>query len=121
MSAPANASLPEKAKRRIPGAEVTRLLLGIVIVLGILYGQQAYGMLTQNSRIEPSLLQDGMVNVVVVLNFEPERFHNERLATYGMFSGRDGSVRRVRLRQVSQENLRALASLPWVGRLEPLR
>jgi hypothetical protein len=108
-------------RRKLPKAEITRLLLGVLIVLGILYGQHAFGTLTRGSRINPAIQRDGMVDVVAVLNFEPERFHNERLAAYGMFSGRDGSVSRIRLRQVSQESLQALASLPWIDRLEPLR
>ncbi|CAH1689560.1 conserved hypothetical protein [Hyphomicrobiales bacterium] len=108
-------------KRRLPLREIARLSLGVVIIGGILFGQQAFGMITRDTRIDPAITRDGLVDVIVVLNFEPERFHNERLARLGMFSGRDGSTRRVRLRQVTQANLNALASMPWIGALEPLK
>jgi hypothetical protein len=61
------------------------------------------------------------VDVVVVLAFQPERFHNERLAAYGVFGGRDRAVNRIRLQHVTPENLRRLARLAWVERIEPRR
>ncbi|MBS7700651.1 MULTISPECIES: hypothetical protein [unclassified Chelatococcus] len=112
---------PTPLKRRLPLKEIARLSLGVVIIGGILFGQQAFGMITRDARVDPAIVREGLVDVLVVLNFEPERFHNERLARLGMFSGRDGSTRRVRLRQVTQDNLRALSSLPWIGALEPLK
>jgi hypothetical protein len=56
-----------------------------------------------------------------VMDFTPERFHTERLSTYGVFAGRDKAVNRVRLRMVSPENLRLLAGLVWVAKIEPGR
>jgi hypothetical protein len=50
-----------------------------------------------------------------------ERFHSERLAQYGVFAGRAGGANRVRLRMVSPDNLRRLANIVWVARIEPLR
>ncbi len=63
----------------------------------------------------------GPRNVVVVLDFTPERFHSERLAQFGVFAGRDGAVNRIRLRMVGPDNLRRLANLVWVTRVEPMR
>ena len=56
--------------------------------------------------------------MVAVLNFTPERFHTERLAQYGVFAGRDGAVNRIRLRMVTPDNLRKLARLAWISRIE---
>lgn len=109
----------DKGRRLNP--DMLKLVLGIAIVAGTLWGQQAYGFLTRESRIDPKVPREGLVNVVAVVGFEPERFHNERLATYGMFSGRDGSLKRIRLRQVSQDQLAGLASLPWIETVEPLK
>jgi hypothetical protein len=109
------------SRRRGLNPDLLKLALGIAIVAGTLWGQQAYGFLTRESRIDPSVPRAGLVDVVAVVGFEPERFHNERLATYGMFSGRDGSLRRIRLRQVSQDQLAGLASLPWIDTVEPLK
>ena len=55
------------------------------------------------------------------MDFTPERFHTERLSTYGVFAGRDKAVNRVRLRMVSAVNLHRLAGLVWVSRIEPAR
>jgi hypothetical protein len=57
----------------------------------------------------------------VVLDFMPERFHTERVTSYGVFAGRDGALNRIRLRTVSPENLAELAAIPWVARIEPLK
>ena len=58
------------------------------------------------------------VNVIVVLDFTPENFHNERLRRYGVFAGRDRSVNRIRLRMVTPDNVRGLARIVWVSRVE---
>lgn len=99
-----------------------QLLAGIVLIALILFGQALAGMATATGRLDPALQNPaGPVNVVVVMNFIPERFHTERLSAYGVFAGRDKSVSRVRLRMVSPENLRRLAGLVWVTRIEPAR
>ena len=98
---------------------ITRLVLGALLILAILFGQDLIGVATAASRLDPALRDTtGPVNVVVVLDFTPERFHNERLARYGVFAGRDRSVSRIRLRNVTPENLRRLSAIVWVGRIE---
>ena len=109
--------LPPRPLRR---PELRNLLAGIVLLLAVLYGQPIYGLLTAAERVDRRLLDAAApVDVVVVLPFQPERFHNERLAQYGVFSGRDRAVNRIRLRHVTPENLRSLAHLPWIERVEP--
>jgi hypothetical protein len=104
------------------GGPATRLVIGMVLISTILFGQTVYGAITSSGRIDDALRNpSGPSAVVVVLDFTPERFHNERLASYGVFSGRDGSVGRIRLRNVSPDNLAALSRLAWVSRIEPLR
>ena len=51
----------------------------------------------------------------------PDRFHSERIREYGAFAGRDGTLNRIRLRNVSPDNLRRLANIPWVARIEPMK
>ena len=87
-----------------------------------MFGQDIVGAATAFRRLDPVLANPaGSSDVVAVLSFTPERFHNERLANYGVFAGRDGAVNRVRLRRVTPQNLRRLAGLAWVSRIEPLR
>ena len=43
------------------------------------------------------------------------------VAAYGTFAGRDGALNRYRLRSATPENLRQLAAIPWVARIEPMR
>jgi hypothetical protein len=96
--------------------------LGVALIGAVLFGQQLYGMATAHSRLDPSLQGATMPsNVVVILDFMPERFHNERVAEYGVFAGRDGALNRIRLRMVNPQNLRRLAELPWVARIEPMK
>ena len=98
-----------------------RVAWGVALILFVLFGQHVYGMATAGSRLDPALQgATGPRNVVVVLDFTPERFHNERIAEHGVFAGRDKAINRIRLRFVSPTNLRRLAAIPWVARIEPL-
>jgi hypothetical protein len=111
-----------RRQRFLLGPDARRFALGIVLIILILWGQQLYGWATSNARLDPSLRNaDGPKNVIVVLGFTPERFHNERISQYGVFAGRDGALNRIRLRMVSPANLASLASVPWVARIEPLK
>jgi hypothetical protein len=111
------------ARRRGPrlGREGGKIAAGILLIALVVFGQDLVGAATASRRLDPALANPaGPSNVVAVLNFTPERFHNERLATYGVFAGRDGAVNRVRLRLVTPSSLRQLARLAWVSRIEPL-
>ena len=96
-----------------------RLALGALLIAVILWGQDLVGIATAAGRLDPALREAvEPVNVVVVLDFTPERFHNERLQRYGVFAGRDKAVNRLRLRMVTPENLRALSRIVWVSNIE---
>jgi len=103
-------------------ADGRRFIAGAAVLAVILYGQTVYGMATASSRLDPALRNaTGPSNVIVVLDFMPDRFHNERVAQYGTFAGRDGSLNRLRLRYVTPENLRALSEVAWISRIEPFK
>ena len=108
--------------RLLIGPDGRRFISGLFLIAVILFGQEVYGMVTASRRLDP-LLRGATVpsNVVVVLDFMPERFHNERVAEYGTFAGRDGALNRIRLRFVSPENLRALSKVAWISRIEPFK
>jgi hypothetical protein len=108
--------------RLLIGPDARRFISGVLLIAVILFGQQVYGMATASGRLDP-VLRGATVpsNVVVVLDFMPERFHNERVAEYGTFAGRDGALNRLRLRFVSPDNLRALSKVTWIARIEPLK
>ena len=115
--------LPHAAGRRIwPGAEARKMIVGIVLIVAVVWGQQLYGMATASGRLDASLRNPtGPSNVIVVLDFMPDRFHSERIREYGAFAGRDGTLNRIRLRNVSPDNLRRLANIPWVAGIEPTK
>ena len=124
MSAPADASTDSASasRRLLLGPEGRKFIAGIVLIAVILWGQQLYGMATAARRLDPSLRDpSGPSNVIVVLDFMPDRFHSERIREYGAFAGRDGALNRIRLRNVSADNLHRLAGIPWVARIEPLK
>ncbi len=107
--------------RLLIGIDGIRLLAGISLILVVVFGQDVYGIATSNHRLDPSLREvSGPRNVIVVLNFAPERFHNERISEYGVFAGRDGALNRIRLRMVSPKQLHELADIAWIARIEPL-
>ena len=105
----------------LPGPDVRKIIAGVLLIVLVLFGQQLYGRVTAAGRLNPAL--DGATgprNVIVVLDFIPDRFHNERVAEYGVFAGRDGTLNRIRLRNVSPDSLARLAAVAWVARIEPL-
>ncbi len=124
MSAPADdrprpGGRPRRLRLSPDGA---KLVAGIVLIAAVLWGQELYGWATAGRRLDPSLRDaTGPRNVIVVLDFMPDRFHSERIREYGLFAGRDGALNRMRLRNVGPDNLRRLADIPWVARIEPLR
>ena len=105
----------------VPGPEARKIAAGIALIVLVLFGQDLYGRATASGRLDPAL-RDATTprNVVVVLGFMPDRFHNERVAEYGVFAGRDGALNRIRLRNVSPDSLSRLAAVPWVARIEPM-
>ena len=121
--APADASFPAgRSSRLLLGRDGRKILIGILLIALVVFGQKFYGMATAASRLDPALRDAAEPkNVIVVLDFMPDRFHNERIAAYGTFAGRDGALNRYRLRGVTPENLRQLAAIPWVARIEPMR
>lgn len=121
MSATQSA-LANFSRSALAGPEVRKIAIGILLILLVLFGQQTYGWITSSNRLDPLLRgAKGPSNVVVVLTFQPDRFHNERISEYGAFAGRDGALNRIRLRNVSPDNLARLASVSWVARIEAMK
>ena len=59
------------------------------------------------------------VNILVVLPFEPERFHVQLMQTYGRVSGTQ--EKSVEVRGVKRTDLTTVARPYWVRRVEPLQ
>ena len=111
-----------RSRRLMFGRDGRKIAFGIVLIALILFGQQFYGAATRNGRLDPALREASSPrNVVVVLDFMPDRFHNERVQQYGVFAGRDGALNRMRLRNVTPERLAQLAAIPWIARIEPMK
>jgi hypothetical protein len=122
MSDPAPPRRGSRSRRLMLSPDGQKIIAGIVLIALILFGQQFYGMATMNSRLDPALREaSGPRNVIVILDFMPDRFHNERVQQHGAFAGRDGALNRMRLRNVSPEKLAQLASIPWIARIEPMK
>jgi hypothetical protein len=118
----ASVSSSGPSRRLLLGPEGRKFVAGVMLIVLILWGQQIYGVATKTGRLDPSLRDpSGPSNVIVVLDFMPDRFHSERIREYGAFAGRDGTLNRIRLRNVSPENLNGLANIPWVSRIEPMK
>ena len=111
-----------RSRRLLFGPDGRKIIFGIVLIALILFGQQLYGMATADTRLDPSLQgATDAQNVIVILDFQPDRFHNERVQQYGVFAGRDGALNRMRLRNVTPDKLGQLAAIPWIARIEPMK
>jgi len=103
------------------GPDGRKIAAGIALIALVLFGQDLYGRATASGRLDPAQHNaTAPRNVIVVLGFMPDRFHNERVAEYGVFAGRDGALNRIRLRNVTPDGLARLAAVPWVARIEPM-
>ena len=60
------------------------------------------------------------VNILVTLPFPPERFHFQRLQTYGRVSGAT-EANALEVRGVKRVDLTTIARHYWVRRVEPLQ
>ena len=98
------------------------LLIGVIIVATVLFGDDMVGSLTSGDRVAPEVYDTtaSYYDVVVILPFEPERFHIERLSAQGVYSGRDEELNRIRLQRVTDKQLSHLSNLNWVDRIEPM-
>jgi hypothetical protein len=116
---PGGASRPRSI---LLGPEARKIAIGVALIALTLFGQQFYGWATSGGRLDPALRgATERRNVIVVLDFMPERFHSERIQQYGAFAGRDGALNRIRLRNVTPERLTELAAIPWVARIVPMK
>ncbi|MGH9051978.1 MAG: hypothetical protein ACRDWX_02995 [Acidimicrobiia bacterium] len=61
---------------------------------------------------------EGRVDVLVELNFPPERFHILVMQDYGRVTGTEGEA--VEVRGISLEGVQELARKFWVRRIRPL-
>ena len=102
---------------------LARLAVPAAIAVAVLGAPPAYGQLTATQRISPALereLGDGspLYSVSVELPFQAEYYHIHRLQEIGTVAGVQG--RRVRVLQLSQDQVREVASFYWVERVDVL-
>lgn len=96
-----------------------RPIIGIVLVLALTVGDDALGWATAGGKLDPELRSvDQRADIVVTMDFEPERFHAEILSTLGVFAGRGETNSQIRLRSVRPENVRTVSRLFWVESVE---
>ena len=102
---------------------LARLVAPALIAIAVLGAPAAYGQLTASQRISPALareLNDGspLYAVSVVLPFQPEYYHVHRLQDIGTVAGVQGH--RVRVLQLTADQVREIASFYWVERVDVL-
>jgi hypothetical protein len=100
-----------------------RLLVPALAAVAVIGSPYLYGQMTAESRITPALqheLGDGSYaySVLVDMNFQPEAFHIQQLQAIGTVAGVTGH--RVRVLQLTADQVREIASFYWVSRVEPL-
>lgn len=101
-----------------------RPVIGIVLLAVILTAAPIYGRVTAGGKIDPGVSRTApTVNVIVDLTTDVGNFHQNTLADFGVFGGRDRNSlsdrSRVRLQNVTQDRLDALTRIYWVEKIEP--
>lgn len=101
-----------------------RPLLGVLLIVIILMAGPLYGRTQSAGKISPEISRDAaVVTIIVDLPVDVQTFHRVVLQEHGVFSGRDRNNptdrSRVRLQNVTQENLDKLANFYWVVAIEP--
>lgn len=91
----------------------------LIAVVGLIVGWQIWLSATAAGKIADGIPEDRRrVDVLVTLNFPPERFHIQKFQQLGRVSGTSGNS--VQVRGVNQADITALARPFWVKRVEPL-
>src|ERR1700733_11430186 len=91
----------------------------LLAVLAVYLGWQLWLTLAAPGKIAAGFPSVGeKVNIVVVLQFPPERFHVQLFQAYGRVSGAQDNA--VEIRGVKRADLAAIARPYWVTRIEPM-
>ncbi len=101
-----------------------RPVIGVTVLALILLAAPVFGRVTSGGKVSDDVSRSApTVNVIVDLTTEAGTFHREVLSDLGVFGGRDrnnmADRTRVRLQNVSQEDLDALTRLYWVEGIDP--
>ena len=102
--------------REVLGSRRFHILLAIA---GCYLAWQVWLTIAAPQKIAGLAGAPGKVNILVTLPFPPERFHVQRLQTYGRVSGTQDNA--VEVRGVKRDDLRTVARPYWVTRVEPLK
>lgn len=91
----------------------------VIGVVAAIIGWQAWLSVSAAGKLADAIPQDKRrVDVLVTLQFPPERFHIQKFQKLGRVSGSSGNS--VQVRGVNRADLRKLARPFWVERVEPL-
>ena len=94
----------------------TKILAGVIAAM---IGWQIWLSMAAAGKIADGIPTDTRrVDVLVTLDFPPERFHIQKFQQIGRVSGTSGNS--VQVRGVNRAELSALARPFWVERVEPL-
>lgn len=102
---------------------LSRLAIPALLAIVVLEAPPLYGAITADFRLSAPLkeqLKDGSYaySVVVELGFQPEYFHIRRMQQIGTVAGVEG--RRIRVLQLTAQQVREIAGFYWVKRLRSL-
>lgn len=101
-------------------ASLSRIVLGVVLIATMYAGPQAYGLATAGGKVHECLAASTTPqDVVVKLPYIPGPTQIEDLQRYGRYGGSGGDLQNVVLLGVPPQNVKLLARLYWVDRVDP--
>lgn len=102
------------------GAAYGRIGLGLLLLIVMYMGPQAYGMATAGDKLQQCLRgTDTPHDVTVALSFIPGPTQIEQLQRYGRYGGSGGDLHNVVLLGAPPGNIDLLARLYWVDHVDP--
>ena len=98
----------------------SRVGFGLLLVVVMYAGPQAYGLATAGDKLHRCLRGTGAArDVVVKLSYIPGPTQIEQLQRYGRYGGSGGEPNNVVLLGVPRGNVDLLAHLYWVDHVDP--
>ena len=99
-------------------------VIGVFLLIVILSAGPLYGRFTAGGKISPEISREAeVVTIIIDLPVNMATFHREELSELGVFSGVDrtnpADRSRLRMQNVTQENLEKIARFYWVVSIEP--
>ncbi|WP_217704238.1 hypothetical protein [Piscinibacter koreensis] len=105
----------------MPGDVLRSRKFHILLAIAVFYvAWQVWLTIAAPQKVAGVAGESEKINILVTLPFPPERFHFQKLQTFGRVSGAE-EANALEVRGVKRDDLTTVARPYWVRRVEPLK